>query len=274
MSIRRNVDTRRRNYFRFARGLALGVIVMLATTAMAQQEDGDMEDVLLLKTAEVVRGDIVEQYVDTIAIRLHNDSIRHVPTEEIERVLRMKKTPRRHQTSAGQEAASYPKSADDQEHSGFAPIIGVGMGTNFDEDESTTFKVNIIFGFAVEGIASFGVGTGVRAVTEREALTVPLYFDLRSALLRSNVAPYIAAGGGMGWLVNQKVYNNENASFAYVHLGVRFKKAGRTAAHIGLSYEMVPTYVEVDTDRSGRVPGFSAQRDELGVYGLELAISF
>lgn len=238
----------------------------------AQDDGADMEDVILMKTAEVIRGEIVESDDEkAVWIRVDDGTVRKVPKDEIEEVLRLKKLPRSRAPVGGGDILS----GDDVgalKKKNLLTIIGIGIGYGPDDDESLTAKFNLVFGYDILGMGSIGVGAGVRAVPQRESLILPLYLDLRTAFLKSKVSPYMGVAGGAAWLLNQDAGNDAGDVFIHAEVGVRFKKDGRSAIHVGLSIEEAPVYKPPSTN--GFFIPSHGSLGTLNTFGLEASFVF
>ncbi len=196
----------------FLRAAFVAIIaLLLSPTAKAQTE---YEDVILLKTAEVLRGQITDSIPQKSVTILLKDSIsRVVPYEEIARILKEKKRGSRKSKGSG--------NIDDSKGFYYGGLFCVGFGADFNEvSEESFLKVNFIQGITNRKSVSFGVGVGLRVLLNQDITVIPLFGDLRLSIPNMNVSPIV--GLGLGTVLqssNQGVTSND--LFAYGEIGIR-----------------------------------------------------
>ncbi len=121
-------------------------------------------------------------------------------------------------------------------------------------------------------MVSIGLGTGIRAVPKRESLTLPLVLDVRAALMKTKVAPYIGFAVGTGLLLNKKT-EIAVAGLAHFEVGVRIKKETRSAIQIGVSYEQMPVY-DTQIREAHKLKYTNGVLSGPSIFGLEVTLNF
>jgi hypothetical protein len=228
------------------------------------------EDVILLKTSEVLRGKITDSIPrESVTILLRDSVSRKVLYADVERIL---KEPKRIGKS---EIESRQTSKDMQGNNPvhYQGIISGGYGVTLSENGLDFFKVNMIHGIGFGGMASFGLGVGLRLLSTQEVSAVPVFLDVRFAVLSGAVSPVFAVGVG-NTFQNEDKWQNSGGIF-YGEVGVRFRKQYKGGVMITLGYESF----EVILPREGRYNLFNpnSQRrpdGQINAWSLNLGFTF
>lgn len=240
--------------------------------ASAQQE---YEDVILLQSAEVLRGQISENVPGgDVSIVLRDGTLRVVPRVEIVKILRepkriSKKVP---DTPV---ATDTPKSTELSSRNGntsYQGFLGLGFGLIPAEEEyKNVIKLNFINGISLGEGFSIGVGTGARIIPSQDLAAIPLFGDIRLSLPRMKVAPMVAFGAGT--LFHPRLDWNLEGRLVYFEMGLRFNGSGKSGVILSVSYENF-TVAEPFTRRSFLFSFETFRPKEISAISLNLAFAF
>jgi hypothetical protein len=141
---------------------------------------------------------------------------------------------------------NYPKTSPDDQSDKSGPsnvksggpvgIIELGYGSGRDDDPNNSFRLNGIIAANMQGVASLGVGLGIRYVTEDDELVLPLFFDFRLSPLKGRTSPFIAFSMG------SSIQTAEGADFfsgTMIHAqgGIELAKSGKSGIMFSIGYE-------------------------------------
>ncbi len=190
------------------------------------------EDVILLKSAEVLRGTITDSVPGEQVTILLNDSLsRTVSYVDISRIL---KEPKRI-SKAEMETVRESKERRLDNAVYYQGIVSGGYGSGYEEDRLSFFKLNMIHGVGFHRRASFGPGAGLRILLEEDITVVPVFFDVRFAILSGDISPVLVFGVGNTF---QKVNTMQDAgSIVYGEIGIRLLGQGKGGLMLTLGYE-------------------------------------
>ncbi len=230
----------------------IGFVIACSLAAFSQQ----MEDVLYLKTGQVVRGIILEQTDDYIKIAVLGKYKFIYPKSEIE------KTAKEVATSGSQYNQRVYNPSDDsystnpdksEKNSGYLGLLQIGAGVPLNEYSLGFYKADLINGYRFNKHFSLGVGIGVRHFFTEDYLyftgiseyyflytdqtLTPIFLDARINFSKGKVSPYLNLAAGYMF----------PGPMGNANVGVKIGTGKKSALHIGagievLGLEMFDTY--------------------------------
>lgn len=185
-------------------------------------------DVILLKSAEVVRGTITDSIAGESVTILAGDSLSrtisksdiHLISSEVKRTMYTNK--KNDTNKGGTDSSTY-----------YQGVISGGVGVGLDNPSAVRFS--FINGFGASELWSLGAGVGLRMPLEREVAVIPLFLDLRIRFSRNHIAPIIVVGMG-GCFQPSQEWNN-TGSIAIGEAGISIKKSGKSSVMLTLGFE-------------------------------------
>ncbi|MFN2424617.1 MAG: hypothetical protein ABR572_12670 [Cryomorphaceae bacterium] len=244
-----------------------GVITLsMCRSASAQKV---YEDVILLQTAEVLRGEITENNSPgDVTILLNDSTVRVVPRAEIVKILReVKRNFNQKETRAARDEKQEGNVA-------FTGLLQVGFGTKVDAQEFRHLRANFIAGIRAGRAFSLGIGAGVRAFTQTYGTAVPLFMDVRISSQNPKVAPILAVGAGT--IFHQDADWENNGGLFYFEGGVRLGAPPGVGFIITLGFERFTALSDLERRQGGflGLPYFARRAEVINAFTVNLAISF
>jgi|JI10StandDraft_1071094.scaffolds.fasta_scaffold00289_26 hypothetical protein len=227
--------------------LIIGMVLAVYLTAFCQQ----MEDVLYLKSGQVVRGQILEQTPDYVRIAIIGKYKFIYPASDIEKITKEVATTTyesRPYTSTPSALSNGTINPDKKSgsKSGYLGLIQVGVAGPLTEYSFGFYKADLINGYRFSPHFSMGVGIGVRHLSDEvfqdlgdgfdysiyymeEQTIFPVFLDLRFNFIKRKVTPYLGLQGGYkfpGLMGNATV-------------GAKINLGNTSALHIGVGIEVM-----------------------------------
>ncbi len=185
-------------------------------------------DVILLKSAEVVRGNITDSIPGESVTILAGDSLsRVIPSQEI--VLIKKEIRRSFYTKKSELSKENTQSVHGIYYQG---ILSGGFGRA--TEGPSGIKVNFINGIGIENHASIGLGIGARFPND-ESVIVPVFLDMRARILNTKVSPAVGFGIG-GCFQPDQDWENSGQIF-FIEAGIHVNGVKHTGVMITVGYE-------------------------------------
>lgn len=186
-----------------------------------------MQDVVLLKTAEVLRGDILENIPNNFVKILVTDSIiKEIDWKDIELITQ---EPKRNANGRLIRDEFNQKS----EKIKFGLIIDTGVAFGRRNSESAaSLNFGLIPAVVFNRTISVGVGSGLRVPLNSESLVLPLNLDFRFSG-SNRVGPILALGIGYGYLIDTDFEEGGVLGYAKLGLKVRSDSGGAVCVFIG-----------------------------------------
>lgn len=232
-------------------------------------------DVILLKSAEVVRGTITDSIAGESVTILAGDSLSrtipkaniHLISSEVKRTIY---TSKKNDTQKGR--------ADSSAY--YQGVLSGGFGIGLDNPSAV--RLNFINGFGASELWSLGAGIGLRMPLEREVAVIPLFLDLRIRFSRNHIAPIMVVGMGSCFQPSQE-WNN-TGPIAIAEAGVSIKKTGKSSVMITVGFESytvqnpVESRVTLSSSYGSPIPVISVspsfESERIQTITLNLAVAF
>lgn len=232
-------------------------------------------DVILLNSAEVVRGTITDSIPGESVTILAGDSLsRTIPKADIHlmsrEVRRIVYTRKKNQTQKGRtDSSAY-----------YQGVISGGFGIGMDNPSGV--RLNFINGFGSNELWSLGAGVGLRMPLEREVAVIPLFLDLRIRFSRNHISPIMVLGVGPCFQPSQEWDNTGPVAIA--EAGISIKKSGKSSVllTVGIeSYDVlnpVESRVSLSSNYGSPIPVInvspSFKHENIQTLTLNLAVAF
>ena len=251
--------------FKILKILALFVLIFSAKQVCAQS---NYWDVIMLKSAEVIRGTITDSIPAESVTILAGDSLsRTIPNEEITLITKeVRRYAFRKKEVTGKKSYSTERSAY------YQGILSLGFGIPL--SESSVLNVNFINGFGFSDVLSMGVGIGLRLPLEREAVIIPLFFDLRLRPMNTRISPVFVLGLGGSFQPNLEWENT--GPILMLKGGISIKNSGKSSVMITIGYENFDILNTEENRRGNIFTGFgsSESRETIRTLTLNFAVAF
>ncbi len=245
--------------------LALFALILSAKQVRAQS---NYWDVIMLKSAEVVRGTITDSIPAESVTILAGDSLsRTIPHEEIALIT---KEVKRYAFTKKEVIAK--KSYSTERSAYYQGILSAGFG--FPLSESSVFNVNFINGFGFSDVLSLGVGIGLRLPLAREEVIMPLFFDMRIRPMNTRVSPVFVLGLGGSFQPNLEWENT--GPILMLKGGVSIKNSGKSSVMVTIGYENFDILNAPENRISNIYRGFGSSENRVTIRTLTLnfAVAF
>lgn len=224
-------------------------------------------DVIMLKSAEVIRGTITENIPDTSVTILAGDTLsRIILWEEIELITtEIKRSAYKKPVKKPKDYTSRPNSAHYQGY--------LAAGAGIAPDDGNFIKISFINGIGFAQAVSFGFGIGFRAEHGNESGgAIPLFGDLRARILKTKIAPVIAVGAGTSLMPHKDSW--ATGEMMYAEAGISIKKEGNTSFMVTIGWEMVDVFEKVTTRGYFGGSSESLNRKEISGITINVAVGF
>ena len=221
------MKTAKRILWVFATRIVLACCLLVAINHASAQSE--YWDVIMLESAEVIRGTITDSISEASVTILAGDSLsRIIPRADIRLI-----------TSEVRRSIYTQKSKDSSGDTGpdksayYQGIIGAGYGMRKQGDNAV--KINFINGIGSDENFSFGLGVGLRISLDESEVVIPLFVDLRIRPLPTRVSPVIGLGGGYGFQLGENF--GSTGLLGHAELGISIKNQRKSFVMITIGYE-------------------------------------
>ncbi len=190
------------------------------------------QDVILMKTAKVLRGTITDSVPgETVTIALYDSIFVTVQRPDIHLITKELYRPTRQEVEKKKTERTRQKNDENL----YRAVLEAGYGFPIGLEDYRQFKLSVFNGVGLEDTFFMGVSVGLRLIPEVDATIIPITFDLKIIPLKSKYSPVLAFGGGLSLQPNQMW---ETASpVLRGELGVRIGGGTSSAIILGLGYE-------------------------------------
>ncbi len=224
------------------------LMLLFATTFIYAQQN--TEDIIYLKSGQVVRGQITDQSSDEVKVKVlgrYNFVYLMSEIDKIEKgTATTNTTPQKYKSS--QPVYREPKPVAPN---GYMGRIEVGYGLGTGDLPIGVGKLSFVNGYRFNPNFSLGLGIGLRMFNENDlysldvsdetsysyleigSVVIPVFLDFRANFSTGNAAPFI--GLGVGYSLDPDFGNS--SMFLSPSLGIKFKTSERAALHVSVSFD-------------------------------------
>ncbi len=226
------------NIIKMKRLFVTGVLSLISIFSLSAQ---NYQEAVYLKSGSVVRGTIIEQQPNvSLKIKTADGSIFVYPMNEVEKITKEERTNRRSEKS----------NRIRTDVKGYRGLVEVGTIVNFRASgtaiDKGAFSATTSHGYQFNPHVFLGAGFGLDYHAAGKRLFIPLFVDLRTNFLDTNITPFwgIKAGYSIG---SKKAYNKVSTG-AYFNptFGVRFILNRQSAMNVAFGYNLQQQVVKKD----------------------------
>ncbi len=225
-------------------------------------------DVIMLNSAEVVRGTITDSISENSLTILAGDTLsRIIPRSSIALITKEVMRLKRVEQSNNQSEKNIPGQGIY-----YQGILTAGFGLGIGVEKVNGIKANFINGIGFSNIISFGAGIGIRLPLQRDVAVVPLFFDMRIRPLNTRISPFFAMG--IGSCFQPDLNWDQTGTILNIEGGISIKNTGKSAVMLTIGYE---SYEIINTSGNGGFNGFSftsKRRETIGMATLNFGVAF
>jgi hypothetical protein len=205
------------------------IIFLLCALFISQSAHSQyvMQDVVLLKTAEVVRGDILENIPkEYVRIQMIDSIMREIDWKDIELITQEPK-----RNAKGKLIRDEFNQKSEKVKFGLIVDTGIAFGRQ-NAESAASLNFGLIPAVEFGGTVSIGLGSGLRVPINSESLVLPLNLDFRFSGSK-RLGPILALGIGYGYLTETEFEEGGVMGYAKVGLKVRSDSGGAVCIFIG-----------------------------------------
>lgn len=190
-------------------------ICCLALTLNYASAQSNVWDVIMLKSAEVVRGTITDSIPGTSVTILAGDSLsRTISRKDIQLIsTEVKRKIYTQKSKSSKENDGPPKNIY------YQGILSAGYGMRKEGDNA--IKVNFINGIGSHENFSIGLGVGLRIALDESLAVIPLFVDVRIRPMTTKISPLLGLGGGWGFQLDRNFEGT--GQIGYLEAGISIK---------------------------------------------------
>ena len=157
-------------------------------------------------------------------------------------------------------------SAEIEDFEGYQGFVDVGYTFSNSDDTENAIEVTTTHGIQIiPSYLFFGVGSGLQIYHDSSALTMPLFVDVRSALLADqNASPFIYFKIGYSGVVNKTTEIQSGGLYLSPSLGCMFVVQDYVALNLSLGY----TYQNLEGST------YWCATDKKNIHGITIKIGF
>ncbi len=203
-------------------------------TKKANKPRVEFEDVILLTSAEALRGKITKNIPEkSVTILLNDQTSRTVERSEISQILKEKKRYYASKTGPKSSVATEQNKGNGGVLQG---IIELGSSFGFRENELSPIQINIIAAAGFSGFGSVGGKFGLRCIADGDKLLLPIFADFRVSPFDNKVSPFA------GIRLDTTVQTAEGTDyfsglFFHAQMGLEIAKRKKSGVMLSVGFE-------------------------------------